>query len=116
MLGNTKKGTELFQFTSCLLEDTAGFGKNASHLLTIPSFMQSLESRSVVGLKKEIGNIFHLDVHYVCMLVQRFQPQGRRFTNFHYYYYFGMGNTANQLLRKTRSVASPHFEHRFRAP
>ena len=32
-------------------------------------------------------NIFHLDVHYVCMLVQRFQPQGRRFTNFHYYYY-----------------------------
>ena len=32
-------------------------------------------------------NIFHLDVHYVCMLVQRFEPQGRRFTNFHYYYY-----------------------------
>ena len=29
-------------------------------------------------------NIFHLDVHYVCMLVQRFEPQGRRFTNFHY--------------------------------
>ena len=28
-------------------------------------------------------NIFHLDVHYVCMLVQRFEPQGRRFTNFH---------------------------------
>ena len=33
-------------------------------------------------------NVFHLDVHYVCypMLVQRFEPQGRRFTNFHYYY------------------------------
>ena len=31
-------------------------------------------------------NIFHLDVHYVCMLVQRFEPHGRRFTNFHYYY------------------------------
>ena len=30
--------------------------------------------------------IFHLDVHYVCMLVRRFEPQGRRFTNFHYYY------------------------------
>ena len=30
-------------------------------------------------------NIFHLDVHYVCTLVQRFEPQGRRFTNFHYY-------------------------------
>ena len=27
-------------------------------------------------------NIFHLDVHYVYMLVQRFEPQGRRFTNF----------------------------------
>ena len=33
-------------------------------------------------------NIFHLDVHYVCMLVQRFEPQGRRFTNFDYYYYW----------------------------
>ena len=26
-----------------------------------------------------IYNIFHLDIHYVCMLVQRFEPQGRRF-------------------------------------
>ena len=34
-----------------------------------------------------LDNIFHLDVHYVCMLVQRFELQGRRFTNFHYYYY-----------------------------
>ena len=25
-------------------------------------------------------------LHYVCMLVQRFGPQGWRFTNFHYYY------------------------------
>ena len=32
-------------------------------------------------------NIFHLDVHYVCMLVQGFELQGRRFTNFHYCYY-----------------------------
>ena len=33
-------------------------------------------------------NILHLDVHYVCytMLVERFEPQGRCFTNFHYYY------------------------------
>ena len=32
-------------------------------------------------------NIFHLDVHYVCYTipVQRFEPQGRRFTNLHYY-------------------------------
>ena len=27
-----------------------------------------------------MDNIFHLDVHYVCMLVQHFEPQGRRFT------------------------------------
>ena len=35
-------------------------------------------------------NIFNLDVHYVCytMRVQRFEPQGRRFTNFHYYYHY----------------------------
>ena len=34
-------------------------------------------------------NIFHLEVHYVCytMLVQRFEPQGRRITNVHDYYY-----------------------------
>ena len=30
-------------------------------------------------------NIFHLDVHYVCMLVQCFEPHGRCFTNVHYY-------------------------------
>ena len=30
-------------------------------------------------------NIFHLDAHYVCMLVQHFELQGRRFTKFHYY-------------------------------
>ena len=33
-------------------------------------------------------NIFHLDVHYMCKPVHRFEPQGRRFTNFHYYYYY----------------------------
>ena len=27
-------------------------------------------------------------VRYVCMLAQRFEPQGRRFTNFHDYYYW----------------------------
>ena len=33
------------------------------------------------------------NVHYVChiMLVQRFEPQGMRFTNFHYYYYTVVG-------------------------
>ena len=36
--------------------------------------------------KKKMDNIFHLDVHYVCQLVQRFEPQGRCFTNFHDYY------------------------------
>ena len=34
------------------------------------------------------GNIFHFDVHYVCMLVQRLESQGRHFTNVHYYYYY----------------------------
>ena len=32
-------------------------------------------------------NIFHLNVHYVSMLVQHFELQGRCLTNFHYYYY-----------------------------
>ena len=34
-------------------------------------------------------NTFCLDAHYVCytMLVQRSEPQGRHFTNFHYYYW-----------------------------
>ena len=26
------------------------------------------------------------DVHYVCMLAQRFEPHGRRFRSFRYYY------------------------------
>ena len=34
----------------------------------------------------KLDNNFHLDVHYVCMPVQRFEPQGRRFTKLHYYY------------------------------
>ena len=29
------------------------------------------------------------------MLVQRFEPQGRRFTNFHYYYYVGVAAIAS---------------------
>ena len=79
--------------------------------------MQSLESRSVVDLKKETGNVFHLDVHYVCMLVQRFQPQPVGALQISIIIIIiCMGNTANQLLRETRSIASPHFEHRFRAP
>ena len=37
--------------------------------------------------------VYHLDIHCMCyiMLVQRFEPQGRRFTNFHYYYCRGEG-------------------------
>ena len=41
-------------------------------------------------------NIFHLDVHYVC--VQRFEPQGRRFTNFHY-----NAHTRNRIRRTPHS-------------
>ena len=41
-----------------------------------------------------MDNIFHLDVHGVCyiMLVQSFEPPGRRFTNFRYYYYYYDGH------------------------
>ena len=46
-------------------------------------------------------NIFHLDVHHVCMLVQRFEPQGRRFTNFHYYYYYRTGKCT--VCRRVRA-------------
>ena len=48
--------------------------------------------------RKLLGRVFSpkrgrwdmVDVHHMCytMLVQRFEPQGRRFTNFHYYYYY----------------------------
>ena len=33
--------------------------------------------------KNCFDNIFRLDIHYVCMLVLRFEPQGRCFTNSH---------------------------------
>ena len=34
-----------------------------------------------IWFKNKNYKIFHLSVHYVCMFVQRFEPQGRRFTN-----------------------------------
>ena len=48
-----------------------------------------LEHLSIYTFFKLFGvdNIFNLDAHYVCTFVQRFEPQGRRFTNFHHYYY-----------------------------
>ena len=33
------------------------------------------------------GITFSISMYIMCVLVQRFEPQGRRFTNFHYYYY-----------------------------
>ena len=36
-----------------------------------------------VYIKNCFDNIFHLDIHYVCMLVLRFEPHGRCFTNSH---------------------------------
>ena len=38
-----------------------------------------------------MDDVFHLDVHDVCyiILVQSFEPPGRRFTNVRYYYYYG---------------------------
>ena len=40
-----------------------------------------LEQLSIKDKYKKSDKIFHLDVHYVCMLVQLFEPQGRHFTN-----------------------------------
>ena len=56
-------------------------------------------------------------VHYVCMLVRRFEPQGRRFTNFHYYYYYYLATWAvcgrlhvpsNQINFSTRWFLIPN--------
>ena len=70
------------------------------HIVMLEPFLMSTQcvSFSVVKLLSDnifqlfclfADNIFHLAVHYVCynILVQRFEPQGWRFTNFHYYYY-----------------------------
>ena len=35
------------------------------------------------------------------MLVQRFEPQGRRFTNFHYYYYYYYRQAGRQSGRQS---------------
>ena len=42
--------------------------------------------------EKIAGNIFHLNVHYMChsMLVQCFELQGRCFTHIHYYKFFSI--------------------------
>ena len=45
-----------------------------------------LEHLSIYIYTYFLDNIFHLDVCYVCMLVQCLEPQGRCCTNFHYYY------------------------------
>ena len=51
---------------------------------------------------------FHLNVH-MCMLVQRFEPQGRRCTNFHYYYYYveshGINDNINNMRQELRESA-----------
>ena len=49
--------------------------------------LENLSMYIYIDIVIYLDNIFHLSVHYVCMLVQRFEPQGRHFTNFHYYYY-----------------------------
>ena len=51
-------------------------------------------------------NIFHLDVHYVCMPVQRCEPQGRRFTNFHYYHY--SPNATQVMIDECGMSPEPH--------
>ena len=51
-------------------------------------------------------NIRDLDVRYVCyiMPVQRFEPQGRHFTNFHCYFHYKQRKQAESL---TAFVACP---------
>ena len=48
----------------------------------------------------------------MCTLVQRFEPQGRRFTNFHYYYYQGAGR--NQSIVKDEVMPPPRRPACFR--
>ena len=45
-------------------------------------------AEKIAFLWKDLLPHLHLDVHYVRSIrfVQRFKPQRRRFTNFHYYY------------------------------
>ena len=49
-------------------------------------------SSITISFKKIVDDIFHLSVHYVChiMFVQCFEPLGRQFTNFYYYYYLAV--------------------------
>ena len=63
----------------------------------------------VVFLCVFFADIIHLDVHYVCytMLVQRFEPQDRRFTNYYYYcycyyyYYYVFDVNITEIIRLT---------------
>ena len=50
-------------------------------------------------------------IHYVRMLVQRFEPPGRRFTNFRYYYsyYSGGDSVACLPLPPPQCPLSPTF-------
>ena len=66
-------------------EGGGGVSKHIIRLIVGLLFRNRLPSLQYASFTTD--NIFHLDVHYVCMLVQHFEPQGRHFTNFHYYYY-----------------------------
>ena len=57
-----------------------------------------------IYIYKKMDNIFHLDVHYVCMLVQRLEPQGRCFANFHHYYYYYNTNRSRFMTKKDNNV------------
>ena len=61
----------------------------------------SIQSKWDLYIYVFFDNIFRLDVHYVCMLVQHFEPHGRRFTNLHYdddYYYYLVGFFSGHLV------------------
>ena len=57
-----------------------------AHIFHIVMLEPLLMSINVLAFRQIADLSFHLHVRYVChiILVQRFEPQGRRFTNFHY--------------------------------
>ena len=62
-----------------------------------PLLMSALGVCSFSFLFLFSNNILHLDVHYVCytILFQRFESQGRCFTNVHYYYVLRLWRVAD---------------------
>ena len=74
----------------------------------VDRFRPLLSFRLLFFFKFFAHKIFHLDVHYVfyVKLVQRFEPQGRRFTNFHHchYYYVTVARSLSLSVFRARHI------------